>query len=303
MEMNSTESRKRSRVLPDWAITLDDASSFRSIVVAANSIMQRVTFKTVKIDEVYYLITDGSDHAYTCFMSARIVIDKISTSTPNESFEFCVDCKSVLISIDNPSCAHCSLIIEGHDSSILLRLVDTESPSHEELSRLDTFFEGDSDMNISPIQYHLTLEIDTGKLREMIKKGKKCNAEHLRINIFTRSTYSKEQSMVLFSVKGGSYHEQKFCHETSKDDSGAMVIRAAADGNEATFTEGDQDVTIIDHTYPIEKIDAFVRNLSNQMMVAKMMKGMPLMLTQALGGTEDNCEYIRFLIAPVNDNE
>ena len=52
---------------------------------------------------------------------------------------------------------------------------------------------------------------------------------------------------------------------------------------------------------PIEKIDAFVKNIPVRMIVAKLKNGMPLMLTHHLGSGEDEESHVRFLVAPKSD--
>jgi hypothetical protein len=297
------QSHKRGRPVPEWSITFDDVTSLRSVVEAAGAVMQKVIFKVSKIGEHYFLMVDGADPGVTCFVSARLQLHKVAFYAEDHAheFTFCVECGELLTSIDIPSCAHAALIMEGHDqsTSIHVRLLDPELRSCEDSSELNTYVDGDERRIISPLTYNMILEIDLVKLRELIKKARKARAELLRICISTRSAGSKERSVVLFSVKGESLHKQTFCHETSKDEDGSLIVRAAPDGSETLFDVEAKDV-IFDSTFPISKIDAFVKTIPTRMLTAKLNSGIPLMLTHQLGGVDDE-SHIHFLVAPVND--
>lgn len=297
--------QKRTRRHADWSITFDDISSLRSIVDAAAAVMQKVIFKVAKVDERFFLMVDGADPGVTCFVSARLQLHKVELHKPNHACEFifCVECSQVLTSIDIPSCTHASLVMEGHDDSttIHFHVHDPDLRSCEDSSELNTYVDGDERRVISPLSYNLILEIDLVKLRELIKKARKARAELLRICIHTKTSGAKERSLVLFSVKGESLHKQTFCHETSKDEDGSLVVRAAPDGSDRLF-EVDANDLIFDSMFPISKIDAFVKTVPTRMLTAKLSSGIPLMLTHQLGGIDDE-SHIHFLVAPVNDAE
>jgi len=297
---------KRGRAVPEWSITFDDVSSLRSVAEAAAAVMQKVIFKVSKVGAHYFLMVDGADPGVTCFVSARLQLYKVAFYADDhaQEFTFCVECGELLTSIDIPSCTHASLIMEGHDqsTSIHLRILDPELRSCEDSSELNTYVDGDERRIISPLTYNLILEIDLVKLRELIKKARKARAELLRICISTRSTGSKERSVVLFSVKGAALHKQLFSHETSRDEDGSLVVRAAPDGADTLFEPQTAD-TVFDGMFPISKIDAFVKTIGTRMLTAKLQQGIPLMLTHRLGGAEDETSHIHFLVAPVNDVE
>lgn len=304
--MTETLHRKRACPSADWTITFDDPSSLRCIVESSAAVMQRVIFKVKKIGASYFLMVDGNDPGFTCCISARLQLHRVEFADPHadiSEFTFCVDSKQILYSIDNPSCSHGSLVMEGHtsDATIHLRMRDPDQLSHEDFSRLSTFVDGDTQSpTVDNITFNMILEIDLTKLKEMVKKARKAHAEHLRISVFTKRNGSKEQSLVIFSVKGDSEHQQKFCNEMTRDEDGSVIVRAVVDGNEELFDT--QDSAVFEGIFPIEKIDAFVKNLQVRMLVAKVENNMPLMLTHNLAPEGDD-SHVRFLVAPKTEDD
>lgn len=312
MEPTNTQKQKtlgkRSTRTPDWSIEFEDVSSLRSVVEAAAAVMQRVVFKVSKIRGTYFLIVDGADMGYTCCVSARLQLDRVTVSDDfdENAFTFCIECKHLLISIDNPSCANASLIMEGHtrDAIVTTRTSDVDQKSVEDSSRLHTFVDEDDTMNMKEMEYKMLLEIDLTKLRDIIKKARKAHAEELMIRIYLQSFGSKQRSLVVFSIKGDLDFNQKFCHDTAHNDDGSIIVRAAADGSEDVFCiPNDPDCLAFEGKFPMEKIDAFIKSLPCRMIVAKVRNGIPLMLTHNLGGTGNDTSHIRFLVAPITEGD
>lgn len=305
-------SRKRPQRSPDWSIVFEDASALRAVVDAVATVMTRVSFKVCKIKGAYFLSVDSADVAFVCCVSARLQLDKVTFHSTRaeeecrneeEGFNFCVDCKHVSSAIDTPSCAHLSLTMEGHmdDAKIVLKMLDPETHTHEVCSELSTYLE-EPQMSLQSMDFKTTLEVDLTHLREMIKKSRKAHAEHLQIRIFLKTLSHKNISLVTFSIDGDFYHEQKFCHETTRDEDGSMVVRAAADGSQKLM-DASEDEPFFKASFPIEKIENFVKNLPCKMLAAQVGAGMPILLNYPLGGASDDSSHIRFLIAPVNEEE
>ena len=305
--MATTGTRKRGRSTPDWIITFDDTVSLRCVVESTAAVMSRVIFKVEKIGSFFFLMVDGADVGFTCCVSARLQLEKVTFATPGSElseFTFCVDCKQMLYSIDNPSCSHGCLIMEGHTSNATVHLImsDPDQRNTEDCSELSTYVDGNAPQSLCSLDFEMMLEIDLTKLREMVKKARKAHAEHLHIRIFTKTIGAKERSLVIFSVKGDTTHEQKYCNEMTKHEDGSLIVRVAADGpNEELFET--ENESVFDGIFPIEKIDAFVKNIPVRMIVAKVQNGMPLMLTHNLGTGDDDRSHVRFLVAPKNDDE
>lgn len=305
----SDNTKKRSRPVPHWTIQLDDASGLRSILDAVQAITQRVFFRVVKAPEgsSYVLMFDGADVGMTCCVSARLHIDNVVINHASEEFDFCADCKQLKIALNNPSCSHGSFVIEYHsDATIHCRMQDPEQLSHEDSSVLDTYVDVKTPIELDDMDFEIKIEIDLSKLREMIKKARDSHSEHMRIRIFLRNEGSRQFSLVIFSVKGDAYHCQKFSHETSRDEDGSLRVRAVADGDVDLFEE-ESRVPKYEALFPVDKMEAFVKILPCRMIVATATQGMPLMMTHTLGGgiasANNNPSTVRFLIAPINEND
>lgn len=303
---------KRKMRAPVWTIVFEDASALRSVVDAVSSVMNRVTFRVAKPKDAdnYMLLFDGTDMGMSCVVSARIVIDHVTfaSETPPEQFSFCLECKQLIVSIDNPSCARGKLRIEGNeDATVRIVMQDPDQRSHKEISELNTYVDETDELDdLDDMRLEYTLETDLSKLKEMIKKAKKSHAERIQIQIYLRDEASKQISVVVFTVKGEGYakHSQTFCHATQKGDDGSLMVRAAADGE-----TDDDDITnmtlVFDAVFPVDKIDAFTKILPVRVIKTQVQNSMPLFMTHELGcnmGGDDNTKsIIRFLIAPLND--
>lgn len=293
---------KRSQRAPTWSIVFEDAAQLRAVVDAVSTVMARVSFKVVKRDGKHFLEVDSADVAMMCCVSARLVLDKVVTNDDEEGFSFCVDCKHVASAIDNPSCAHLALTMEGlaEESKIVLTMHEPEQHAHEACSEVSLYMEEEQDPLV-PMDFDMLLEVDLSLMREMIKKARKAHTERLRICVYLQEVAQKQISLVVFSIDGDFKHEQKFCHETTRDEDGSTIVRAATDGTHKLL-DTETVEPVFEGVFPAEKIDAFVKNLPCRMLTAKVKTGMPLMLDYPLGGTSDDESHIRFLVAAVNED-
>lgn len=302
-----SSNRKRSRT-PDWSITFEDAAALRTVVDSVATVMTRVSFKVAKQPSTgrYVLMVDSADVGFCCCVSARLELDKVTFSNPaaaEEEFSFCVDCKHVSSAIDTPSCAHLCLTMEGHvsEAKIVLKMLDPETHTHEVCSELSTYVE-EEQVSLESMDFKTTLEIDLGHLREIIKKARKSHAEKLEMKIFLKELAHKTLSLVTFSIHGDFYHEQKFCHEVTTDEDGSRRVRAATDGSQK-LVDTENDEAFFSSYFPIENIESFIKNLPCKMLAAKVGANMPLLMSYPLGGANDDISHIRFLIAPINEEE
>jgi hypothetical protein len=308
---------KRRERSPEWSIVFDDAAPLKSIVDAASAVAARVTFKVGHVDghEGLFLMVDSADIAYMCCVSARLRLNQVQLAKPPDEaateaallneFEFCVDCKHVSSAIDNPSCAHLALTLEGHaptvgTPTVLLKMHDLETPSHSVEAELTTFVQEDP-VDIKDIDFNMLLEIDLALLKEVIKTARRAHTEHLKITIYLKEVGAKKLSVVLFALDGLWSHVQKCCHEVVVDEDGSCIVRAATDGTER-LVDLDALTPAFHGVYPIDKIDAFIKHLPCRMLTAKVETGSPLLLEYKLGGATDEASYIRFLVAAINED-
>lgn len=313
---------KRKTRSSDWTIVFDDASGMRSLVDAVSAVMNRVTFRVGKPGGVdhYMLMFNGADVGMSCVVSAQIVIDHVTfaSESPPDEFKFCLECKQLLVAIDNPSCARGKLRIDGYpDATVRIMMHEPDQSSAKDKSELSTYVDDDGEMDrLGDMRIEYTIEVDISKLKEMIKKARKSHAERIRIQIFLRDDTSKQLSIVVFTVKGegGAFHSQTFCHETQKGADGSLTIRAFADGEVGLDCDDEMDDMncVFDAIFPVDKIEAFVKILPVRMIKAQVQNSMPLVMCHdlgggILGGTSENSEkgrsFIRFLVAPLNDED
>ena len=269
--------------------------------------MSKITFKVQKIGSFYFLMVDGADTSFTCCVSARLQLENVKffhgDEADKEEFSFCVECKQIMYSIDNPAYAHACLTIEGHSNTARIHLLmsDPDQPNSTERAELSTFVDADPPQGLCPLDFNMLLEIDLNKLRGLVKQSRKARAEHLSIYVCTNSKGPKQYSLVMFYLEGDTQHTQSFYNEMTKHEDGSLIVRAAADTTNTAVEFDDESDIAFQGTFPIEKIDAFVKNIPVRMIVAKLKNGMPLMLTHHLGSGEDEESHVRFLVAPKSD--
>lgn len=313
-----------------WSICFPDCASLKSITDAARSVMQRMTIRVSREDDgagnhVYVLRVDGADPSLSCVVSIRLLLEDSNVSVSQEvgsQFSFCLDCAQLLYSIEGSATTHSPVTMSGlaENARIAIRCKSSpdgacgdeeEGPSaggagdaspHLDESQLSTFETvHDEDTMLNEIDFDMLMEIDVSRMKEILKKAKKANAERLRIRIYQKNVGNKMASLVRFEVSGDTFHFQQFCNEVMRDESGSSVVRAAADGGVGFTKEGGKKV--FDGTYPIVHIESFLRNMSKSMIVAKVKQDRPLLLTHTIGGSEDDASHIRFLVAPVDYDE
>ena len=289
-----------------WTITFDDSTALRSVVDAAAAIMQRMIFKIAKHEEdsQYYLMVDGCDNSNTCFINARILLqDKLEIHLADtEEFVFCVECRHMLIAMDNASLMHGTLILEGmdEDEKLCIRIHDEDRPTSDEISILDTYMDIDMPKKPREMNFRITAEIDSVKIRDIIKKGRKTHAEHLQMTIHITGTSSIKRSHICFSIDGDFKHMQRFTQDVVVGDDGTMVVRAADKDDDKNVGGAAMPHTppAFDNKYPVDKIEAFVKNVKGSMLTAMLEQNMPIIFIHKLG---DDQSFIRFLVAPVAD--
>jgi len=306
--MASTNHRKRTRPVPLWTITVEDTTGLRTILDAIGAVVSRVNFRISRIPDCdrYQLMFDGTDQSKTCCVSARLQIDSIKLHGISESeLYLCVDCKQLQILLDTPTCAHAVLSMQYcDDSKVYCALKDMEQSSTTEDAEFNTYVDEQIPIEINDIEFDLKAELDVSKLREMIKKAKKIHAEHIRFTISLIQDGLKQISLITFQVKGDAVYTQTFAHETARDDSGSLCVRAAS-GGECEMPDVDQ-IPEYDAQFPVDKIDAFVRILPCRIVTTRVKPAMPLMMMYELGGgiassSSGMHSTLKFLIAPIND--
>lgn len=302
MQTAATLKRKRT---PNWSIQFDDATALKSVIEACAAVMQRIIVKVSRNEAgVFFLSVDGADVGYTCCVSARLQLGVVRMASDVDTFRFCVDCKQILYSIESPSSAHGMLTMESYvnDTSVYLLMTDPDQPSHVETSKLSTFVDGDPPVMLSVLDFKIVIEVDLTKLREMIKKARKAHAEHLGISVLYRD--ADAVATTTFSLSGDTEHAQIFSNDTSTKEDGSRLVRAIADGKTEPLCVDSEDVELLhDGKYPVDKIDAFVKTVPSRVVVAKVMKGMPLMFTHSLGASEDDSSHVRFLVASTSEDD
>jgi hypothetical protein len=289
----------------DWTIVFEDTAALRVVVNVVSSVMPRVFFKVkTESDGKKVLMVDSADAAMMCCLSARIQLDNVVVRHEDE-FSFCIDCKKLSLALDDPSCQHLALTMEGNqaDAKVYLKMHDPDQPSHEQSITLPTYVDSDNNIDAIPaMDFDMMLEVDLNALREMMKKAIKVHTEHLRIRVHLLDKGARKVSVVTFSIEGDDFYcEERFCHETTRDEDNSMIVRAVADGTVAM--PDDADTPQYEGVFPVEKIHAFAKNVQARMLTAKVKTDMPIMFTQSLSGSSDDTSYVRFLVAPVREDD
>ena len=286
---------------PEWTITLDDASTLRDVVSAAANFLSRITFRIAREkDDEYYLMVDAPDNSYTCYIIARIHIHSTLVLYKMGEYAFSVVASHLLIAMENASC----LTLEGSEvhHKLSLRGYDKLYPNSDEISTLDTFADNAPCHKIRDITYDLNLVFDTCKFLELLRKGRDAHATTLRliVNVCT------PRALVRLYTDGDIEHSQHFARDITMVDGAVEPAITINTGDrvllDSVYASGDgaTDVLedappILDNTYPIDKIEAFLRTLQTSLLHTMAGQNMPLLFLESLGGES----HMRFLVAPM----
>ena len=292
---------KRNEPDRDWAITFVDPNPLITIIKCV-SFLQHVTCKVSCVEGRYFLTVDGADVGYTSCVSSKLLLDEVSFhDLVSNDFSFCVDCRNLLIALDTSASGHGSLVLEGHGPVIRIKLFDPDVHSYEDSSEIATVHEHDDAGPLAEMNFDMMVEIDIPKFRDFIRKVLKTHCELLRLSIYLKENHGKQQSLVIFSATGDCVHHMKFCHTTTRDTDGSIIVRAAPDGGDDLFDISGAELKF-NHAFPVDKIDAFLKPLQSKQLKAKVKKGMPLLLAHEFSsGTNES--WIRFLIAARSEDE
>ena len=236
----------------------------------------------------------------------RLLLDDASFSSLTDTgCEFCVDCGQMLVAIDNPSCAHGSVKVQGNDDSNTVKITihDPDSPSHEDTTTMATYMDSEDRIEVE-LDFEYVIEIDLVKLKELIRKARKSHAEHMRISIWLKKTGTATRSLIVYSCEGdhNTTHEQRFCADVVYDPGGAKRTRAMTDGTGTMFdVEGiEPDFS---NKYAIGKIEGFLKTVPMRVIVAKVRSDRSILFEHPLNGTtsSDQASYAKFMLAPSYD--
>jgi hypothetical protein len=290
----------------DWTIAFDDAADIRAVVDSVAAVLQRATYKVVAAGPQHYTLkVDGADLGMTCCVAVRLRIERenVRVRDGGERIEFCVDCKQVQTALDAAACVHAAIELQGRDDGVLVVVTDPETRTEIERSELKTFVDNETPTEFVPLDFATRIEIDIPRLKEVIKKARAWHSERLRVRIFLRDEGSVHRSLVEFVVEGDAKYTQKFYNEATRDEDGSLRIRAVTEGGGGAAL-ADGAPPHFEGVFLLDKIEAFVKILPKQMVLADVSAGMPIMLSHQLGGNADDADSrIRFLVAPVNDEE
>lgn len=297
---------KRAREEPeeDWSIVFEDVSQLRAVVDACATVTPRVRFKVVRRAEHHFLEVNSKDVGMTCCITARLALDNVHVKAGgnDEDFSFYVGCSAVSSALCVASCAHFALTMKGfiNEAKIVLTMHDPEERTHEACTEVPLYDEEDhEDSALISMEFNMMLEVEPALLREMIKMARKAHTENVRIRVHLQDVGSKKVSLVIFSIDGDFKHEQRFCHETARDDDGSTIVRAATDVKHKLLNVASTEPAF-EGVFPVEKIDAFLKPLACRMLVAKLNSNWPLLLHHKLSASNEE-SYIDFLVPPLNE--
>lgn len=306
----SMASRKRSRT-PDWKIVFDDAESIRSMVAAVGPVLQsRITFKVERKDGRNFLMVDGNDLGFVCCVSARLQLEDVTFPLKEDDagdlqFEFCVETEKMAMALDVPMHRDLSLSLAGFDATadVEVTFFDADHGTHQAKSVLKTF-EHDGSNPLKAMEFDITVELDLFCFKDVIKKARKAaSSDNVRIAIFLATVGQTKLSVVRFEAAGDTFeHRQEFCQEVIMDEDSSIRVRVATDGTHSAFDLDDEE-PVFEECFPTEKIDAFLKHVPHRMIFGRIKKGLPLMLHYNINGSDDDSSYVRFLVAPVNDDD
>lgn len=303
-------SRKRGREVAErtWSITFDDISSLKTIFEVIASVINEVTIHVRNVDGQWRLEVDAKDYAVTCWVSVRLVLDNVIAPRTGIDY-FTVDSKFVLYSIESAG-SHHSIMFDHYDVAgstkvMHIGIVDADHPKHDNVMKLPILEIVNDGCELPGFDVDMNVELDAIKMREIIKKGRRALSEFIRIIVHLFPGGGPNiPSLTKFVVKGDKAEcEMCFYNKTAEQPDGTRVIYTVTQDDNLTeeeFDVGSGDV-VFDNTFPIDKIDAFVKTITCRTIMAQVRQNMPMVLNYHLGGVTDHSSHIRYIVAPTVD--
>lgn len=291
---------------PLWTLTFEESTCLRTMVDSVGSVITNVVFKVVKEEDAHFLSVFGADVGYTCVVEAQVRIDDVKGKTRDQDgkdLTFCLNCKHLSAVLDIPSHSSLPLMIEGHDSEVAVKMYNPDNHTYEASSFLPTFIHEPQEQSME-LDVNLNIEMDTVALKEIIKKARKAHSEHITLTVYQQVKGPNTTALIEMSMQGDYKHKLSFCSTCPRGEDGSIVVRASmdCDGKISAHDMGDP---IFDGTYPVDKLDAFVKNVAERIVTARVQMGnpnVPIYLRFQLQGEADLMSYVLFLIAPRHDD-
>lgn len=300
--------RKRGREVAErmWSITFDDTSSLKTIFDVIAHVINEVPIHVRNVDGQWRLEVNTKDYAVSVWVSVRLVLDNVIAPSTGVD-DFTVDSKVLSYAIESAG-SHNSITFDCHDvggqTKVLhIGIIDADHPKHDNVMKLPILdIIGDDGCAMPGFDVDMTVELDMIKMREIIKKGRRALSEFIRIivHIFPGGG-PNFPSLTKFVVKGDKAEcEMCFYNKTAEQPDGTRVIYTVTQDDtlaEEEFDGGSGDM-VFDNTFPIDKIDVFVKNVTCRLIMAQVRQNMPMVLNYHLGGVTDDSSHIRYIVAP-----
>ena len=289
---------------PAWRIRFDDASAFRTIVATASVAASRIVFKFTRVGADYMLSADCNDLAESCYVSSRLLVPGACMEGGEAGeFSFCVECKHVLLALDDKRNNHLGITLETYPSISAKLHILVKADSYLERYLLETFVDQLEPPALQDLNFTTALEVDLERLKEFIRKARHVQAEKLRIAIrWDDAGGTRTRTQTLFECDGAMCLQMCIDNDMITNDDGSCVVVAVPDvDNPAPPSE--TATPKYDHKFPVDKIEAFLKHVPGRKLLCKIEENMPLIMTIPLGPTDDTVSNVRYLVGCSNNDD
>ena len=307
--------RKTKDADSQWSLTFTDPYSLVQVVKTISNVISLARLRMQERNGKYVLQFTGNDKGWSVVVAAEVPIDKFHFGSKiKDHNDVClfVEMESLLAAIESTTTTGTTKISyteKGEKAGYVhVHIKDNDMSSRESLGMFKPFADDMGlEYELQNMEHKMVIEFDTGALRDMVKKGKKLSVEYLTIEVFKLSypSCAKKFSMTSLRVRGdNSEYEVSFESEIRENEDGSMIVIDAggecdADNPDRYVAEQEQ---LFRGTFPISKIEAFVKNFPKRMLIGKAKTGQALMLEHDLSGGGDTESFIRFMVAPINED-
>lgn len=292
---------KRTEHPSEWSIRFEDTSTLRAVADAVSVVQQRVSMRVAKDDDRYVLSIDTGDFGMNSVVCVRLYIESdFVTCESSVGFEFCISCQQLQVALDSSACSHGSLLLSGKESTVTLQ-VTSNVDGQEERTTLSCLVDNERPTLIEPITMCTRLEIEVPGLREFLKKARKFHAERMRLRIFLHEEMGMVYSLVIYSLEADVEHEQMSYYPATRDEDNSL--RLASGMGDSVKRNISRMTPHYNSLFAVERLDSILKVFTTRKLLADLKQGLPMLLTNRIGGgSEENESFVRYLIAPLNDD-
>ena len=243
---------------------------------------------------VFDLAVDTKDPGFTCFVNARLRLHGVKVAGLQQPGRLHhADLGSHLALCMDTGNQHGQMLLQGTEDNVFVHLQHI-NPNFEVNAKLRPTWMRRTGNSWKTWKWSTYWTL-TRASSAMIKKAQKARTDHITIIVhITPDNALVMKSKVTFMLEGEFDLCMSFYKETRQDENGHIICSAGMnDAHEESNDMRDQDHLgmrqVYKSTFPVDKINAFIKTLPAKTIPTRITKGLPLVMVYKHPGGTTTC--------------